>query len=161
MKGYSTFLKAPALLELHHQIISCHIQDTRWGKSYPSIGMQSVYSTDPTDWATFPKGISLKVNVIARLELDLVFFETAVHHTTEINRQSQIGSKLLYSRLCSNPQEINSANGIQTVSGVHSILHCMLGASGGVMVSKARLANLHEVILSLIGCPFHMALCHI
>ena len=30
MKGYSVFPKAPALLELHHQIVSCHIQDTRW-----------------------------------------------------------------------------------------------------------------------------------
>ena len=30
MKGYSTFLKAPALLESHHPIVQCHIQDTRW-----------------------------------------------------------------------------------------------------------------------------------
>ena len=29
MKGYSAFPKAPASLELHHQIIYCHIQDTR------------------------------------------------------------------------------------------------------------------------------------
>ena len=31
MKGYSAFPKAPALLEPHHQIASCHIQDTRYG----------------------------------------------------------------------------------------------------------------------------------
>ena len=30
MKGCSIFPKAPALLEPHHQIVSCHIQDTRW-----------------------------------------------------------------------------------------------------------------------------------
>ncbi len=31
MKGYSAFPKAPALLEPHHQIVLCHIQDSRWG----------------------------------------------------------------------------------------------------------------------------------
>ena len=31
MKGYSAFPKAPALAEPHHQIILCHIQDTRCG----------------------------------------------------------------------------------------------------------------------------------
>ena len=31
MKGYSTFPKIPALLEPHYQIVSCHIQETRWG----------------------------------------------------------------------------------------------------------------------------------
>ena len=30
MKGYSAFPKAPALLEPPHQIVQCHIQDTRW-----------------------------------------------------------------------------------------------------------------------------------
>ena len=29
MKGYSAFPKAPTLLESHHLIVSCHIQDTR------------------------------------------------------------------------------------------------------------------------------------
>ena len=43
--------KAPALLEPHHQIFSCHIQDTRCGEYYPSANKQSVYSTAPTDWA--------------------------------------------------------------------------------------------------------------
>ena len=31
MKGYSVFPKAPALLEHYHQIVKCHIKDTRWG----------------------------------------------------------------------------------------------------------------------------------
>ena len=30
MKGFSAFPKAPALLEPHHQIVYCHIQDTHW-----------------------------------------------------------------------------------------------------------------------------------
>ena len=32
---YSTFPKAQALLEPHHQIVQCHIQDTRWGSLTP------------------------------------------------------------------------------------------------------------------------------
>ena len=51
MKGYSAFPKAPALLEPHHQIVSCHIQDTRWGGSYSSAEVPSVYSTAPANWA--------------------------------------------------------------------------------------------------------------
>ena len=31
MKGYSAFPKAPVLLEPRHQIIKCHVHDTRWG----------------------------------------------------------------------------------------------------------------------------------
>ena len=30
IKGYSTLLKALLLLEPHHQIVLCHIQNTRW-----------------------------------------------------------------------------------------------------------------------------------
>ena len=30
MKGYSVLPKTPAFLELHHQIVKCHIQETRW-----------------------------------------------------------------------------------------------------------------------------------
>ena len=51
IKGYSTFSKAPASLETHHQIVHCHIQGTRWGRSYPSAEVQWVYSTAPADWA--------------------------------------------------------------------------------------------------------------
>ena len=43
--------KAPALLEPHHQIVLCHIQDTHRGGSYPSAEKQLVYSTAPADWA--------------------------------------------------------------------------------------------------------------
>ena len=76
MKEYSVLPKAPVLLEPRHQIIYCHIQDTYYwgfysqqrcsryilqpqltgpqgqllGKSYPSVEMQSVYSTAPVVW---------------------------------------------------------------------------------------------------------------
>ena len=49
--GYSAFPKAPVLLEPHHQIVQCHIQDTHWAGSYPSAEKQLVYSTAPADWA--------------------------------------------------------------------------------------------------------------
>ena len=35
MRGYSAFPKAPALLEPHHPIVSCHIQETHWGSLTP------------------------------------------------------------------------------------------------------------------------------
>ena len=54
MKGYSAFSKAPALLEPCHQIVKCHIQDTRWGGgSYHSAEKQSVYSTAPANLGNY------------------------------------------------------------------------------------------------------------
>ena len=50
IKGDSAFPKAPVSLELHHQIVSCHLKDTCWWGSYPSAEVQSVYSTAPADW---------------------------------------------------------------------------------------------------------------
>ena len=35
IKWYSTFTKAPALLEPHHQIVLCHILDTHWERVLP------------------------------------------------------------------------------------------------------------------------------
>ena len=46
MMGYSTFPKAPTLLEPHQQINLCHIQDIR-GKAEGSL----VYSITPANWA--------------------------------------------------------------------------------------------------------------
>ena len=53
MKRYSIFLKAPTLHELNHQIVQCHIPNTRsvGGVPYPSALTQSVYSIAPADWA--------------------------------------------------------------------------------------------------------------
>ena len=52
MKVYFKFSKAPALLKPHNQSVKCHIQDTCWRESYPSVEMQSVYSKAPADWAS-------------------------------------------------------------------------------------------------------------
>ena len=49
IKEYSTFPKAPALLEPHYKIVYCHIQDICW-RGYPSAEKQSVYSTALADW---------------------------------------------------------------------------------------------------------------
>ena len=51
IKGYSAFTKAPALLEPHHQIVWCHIHETRWGGAYPTAEEQSVNSTAAADRA--------------------------------------------------------------------------------------------------------------
>ena len=73
--GYSTFPKAPELLEPQHQIVSYLGHSFRWGSPTP---LQSVYSTAPSGlskcdlihrWRdkrihTFPSGISPKRNVI-------------------------------------------------------------------------------------------------
>ena len=50
IKGSSTFSKAPALLKPHYHIVKFHIQNTRWGESYPSTEILSVYSTPPVEW---------------------------------------------------------------------------------------------------------------
>ena len=43
-KGHSTFLKAPALLEAHHQIVSCHIKKSHWeGGLAPSQDANGVF----------------------------------------------------------------------------------------------------------------------
>ena len=52
MKGYSTIFKSPASLEPHHQIVLCHIQDTRLGVTLLQIC--SWYILQPiSEWATF------------------------------------------------------------------------------------------------------------
>ena len=51
IKRWSTFLKALASLDPQHQIFSV-ISKKLVGGSYPSAGMQSVYSTASADWAT-------------------------------------------------------------------------------------------------------------
>ena len=52
MKEYSAFSKALVLVEPHHQIALCHIQDIRWGggESYLSAEMLSEYSIASTEF---------------------------------------------------------------------------------------------------------------
>ena len=47
---YFPFPKAPGL-EPRHQMVYCHIQDTRWTVSYPTAEMQSALSIAPVDLA--------------------------------------------------------------------------------------------------------------
>ena len=54
MKGYSAFPQDPALLEPHHKIVKCHIQDTRGGDLTPQQ-KRSRNSTAPADWAIHNK----------------------------------------------------------------------------------------------------------
>ena len=53
MKAYSAFPKAPALLEHHHQIVLCHIQDTGWERVLPhcrdAVGV--FYSPSRLGWS--------------------------------------------------------------------------------------------------------------
>ena len=55
MKGYSALPKALALVEPHHQIVLCHIQDTFGRGSYPSAEMPSVYSIALAKWTLLQK----------------------------------------------------------------------------------------------------------
>ena len=48
--------KAPTLLELHHKIARCHIQNTHEG-SYPFAEMQSLFSATPAEFVDMLKGI--------------------------------------------------------------------------------------------------------
>ena len=63
VKEYAAFPKAPVLLKPHHQIVGCHIQDTRLGESYLSAEMQLMYSTAPDDWTkqTRYKPINIRI----------------------------------------------------------------------------------------------------
>ena len=52
-KGYSTFPKAPASLEPHHQIVLCHIQNTHRGGGFTPLQRcsQSILQPQPTEQA--------------------------------------------------------------------------------------------------------------
>ena len=55
IKGYSAFPKAPELLELHHQIVLCHIQDTRCGGGHIPLqrSIRCILQPQPTRQSTF------------------------------------------------------------------------------------------------------------
>ena len=72
MKRYSIFPRAPAVLIPHHQIVSCHIQDTHWRVgSYPSTEMHSVYPTAPADWALVLMIIIICLHVVVWFQVFL------------------------------------------------------------------------------------------
>ena len=55
MKRYSAFPKAPLLLEPHHQIVWCHIQDTRCWEGFTPLQRCSrcILQFQPTAWVWF------------------------------------------------------------------------------------------------------------
>ena len=57
-----------------------YIQDTRWGRSYPSAEMQ-LTGLDK-DVPTFPKNISSKVDVVTQLEFKPSYSNTGVQHVS-------------------------------------------------------------------------------
>ncbi len=66
MKGHSEFPKAPALLELHHQIVYCHIQDTPGGGVLPlcRCAVSVFYSPSRLDKAV---NVSLQASTLGKL----------------------------------------------------------------------------------------------
>ena len=65
MKGYSKFLKAPALLEPHRQTVGFYLEDIHW-RGYLSTEMQSVYST-ASDGAGMRMRMCVRVSARTRL----------------------------------------------------------------------------------------------
>ena len=63
VKRYSAFPKAPALLEPHHQIVNVIFRTLNGWRSYPSVEMQSVYSTAPA-WAMYIYRICLFIHYL-------------------------------------------------------------------------------------------------
>ena len=90
IKRYFTFRKTRGLLEPHHQIVGCLIQDARWVESNPSAEVQLLYSTGWTYfytkvnfvfiWESFfvMRLLNLSINFIAdfcpHLDSFLLFF---------------------------------------------------------------------------------------
>ena len=61
MKEYSTFPNAPTLLEPHHQIVLCHIQDIRWGSLTPlQRSSRSIPQPQPTGQTSYKNCESYK-----------------------------------------------------------------------------------------------------
>ena len=73
MKGYSAFPKAPTLLEPHHQVVLCHIQDTRWGGVFLPLRREAVgvfYSSSRLGKSKFKSYIK-----IVRAVMQYLFFK--------------------------------------------------------------------------------------
>ena len=74
MKEYSTFPKAPALLEPHHQIVQCPIQYThlKGGGLTSFAEKQSVYSTASINWSMEDNELLVLMS-ISLLDRDITF----------------------------------------------------------------------------------------
>ena len=67
MKGYSVFPKAPALLEPHHQIAYCHIQDTRCGEGLTPLQRNSRCILQPQPTGQWNFEIQLDHLILTRM----------------------------------------------------------------------------------------------
>ena len=104
MKEYSVFPKAPALLESHHQIVECHIQDTRWWE---------VLFYRSADWAkTFVVG---KVKAHSTVSRWLKKFDLACKNVDDQARSGR--PKIVDSEAVLQALDANLASNPRTVSG--------------------------------------------
>ena len=72
LNWYTTFPNAPGL-ENHHQIVWCHIQDTRSGRgSYHFAEMKSMNSTTPANWASQVFELATLKYFVLRVKLSLL-----------------------------------------------------------------------------------------
>ena len=69
IKGYPTLSKTPALLEPHHQIVLCHIQDTHWGSLTP-LQRCSWCIWQPQLTGPVPRGHMVKFQFLAKFPVN-------------------------------------------------------------------------------------------
>ena len=91
VKEYSTFPKATALLEPHHQIVECHIQDTHWEGGLTSLQRSSkcILQPQPTEQQSYLMHrcdphryyhFTMKLGVMAMTPHSSVVLELEPHH---------------------------------------------------------------------------------
>ena len=106
IKGYSAFPKAPALLEPHHQIILCYIQDTRLRGSYPSAEMLSVYTAAPTN-------LRYQCITITNVVMNRIFYYKPITISETIKSENRFGDIFLLLHIA-----INICNLLYILSGI-------------------------------------------
>ena len=62
MKGYSAFPRAPVLKEPDHQIVLCHIQDTKWGGGLTPLQRCTMYNRASADRTIFSWVVAVAFN---------------------------------------------------------------------------------------------------
>ena len=76
MKRYSAFPKAPALLEPHHQIVKCHIQDTCWRGVLPLCREAVGVSFSPSRLGNKTIKFPISTALFTQLNVKTVLFQT-------------------------------------------------------------------------------------
>ena len=71
-KSYFKFPKASGF-EPYHQIVQCHIRTLIfWWVSYPSVKIQSVCSSPPSDWVVFTLIKEINSNLLVILQIRII-----------------------------------------------------------------------------------------